>query len=201
MARHRKKSFAQRVAFDSIYAKSRASRIPQEIQDELLDAYTRFCDKNDTEDILLKDIPQLLKTELNVSDKLLMFINVQYFCMDALETTDSEQAQIVDFEKYLYEGALLLQLNSQIDIIDYYWNMTLATLKGKSLLPEKENNSSYKERIYLDDLKRLCERLKQDVPTNVMLDMITVINDGQRVWMNYMDFALVLGRTGALEEW
>ncbi len=201
MGRHRKQTLAEKVAFESIYAKSRTSRIPQEIQDELLDAYTKFCDRNDTEDILIKYIPNLFKTELKVPGKLLTFINVQDFGMDGLETSSSDVSQIVDFEKYLYEGALLLRLNAQIDIIDYYWYMTLAIVNGKSELSSAEKKTAYKQRIYLNDLKMLCQKLKQDVPTSVMLDMITVINDGERAWMNYMDFALVLGRTGILGEW
>lgn len=184
----RKDNIARYHAFESIYARSRKKRIPQDTEDKLLDAYTIFCDENQIEDVHSKDVRKLLLQYVGINKKLVHLVDPERFVMTDLAGSMAEN--IVDFERYLYEGALLLKLNSQLSLIDQFWNLV------QDALP----SHAHKECLYLKDIQTLCKTLNVSAPMNVLFDMLTVGNKGEHPWMNYLDFALILGRVGLLKD-
>ncbi|QPG73321.1 hypothetical protein FOA43_000631 [Brettanomyces nanus] len=162
---------------------------------KLLDAFTLFCELHETQDVHLQDLKQLFQENLHINKKLIQFINLDEFRLEASGNQD-----LVDFEKYLYNSALLLNLSQRLEIIDFYWELVLANIKGKGELTPAERKSAYQQTLDLKDIEQLSKNLKQAIPMDILMNMITLCNEGERVYLNYMDFALILGRVGELGE-
>ncbi|KAG7810688.1 hypothetical protein KL921_002316 [Ogataea angusta] len=150
------------------------------MEDFLLDAFTKYCEDNGTEDLLLKYLKPFFKQYLRISDKLIYFLQPHDFILKG--TTE-----VVDFERYLYRGGLFLILNQNLDLIQDNWKLVLNSLGRKP---------SYKERLTFSDVQKLAASLNQDTPQSTVADMLTLQGDKQ--YIDFFDFALILGRVGEL---
>ncbi|KAG7826659.1 hypothetical protein KL920_005381 [Ogataea angusta] len=150
------------------------------MEDFLLDAFTKYCEDNGTEDLLLKYLKPFFKQYLRISDKLIYFLQPHDFILKG--TTE-----VVDFERYLYRGGLFLILNQNLDLIQDNWKLVLNSLGRKP---------SYKERLTFSDVQKLAASLNQDTPQSTVADMVTLQGDKQ--YIDFFDFALILGRVGEL---
>ncbi|ODV85117.1 hypothetical protein CANARDRAFT_28419 [[Candida] arabinofermentans NRRL YB-2248] len=195
-----KTHISESKAFSPLYTDQKFN-IPQQLDDKLLDSFTLFGEDNNTEDLLLKDLGQFLRTYLKIPDKLLFFVNLEDFLMDGTD-------DIVDFEKYLYKGTLLLTLTENLPIIDMYWDLLIDNLQSESphnvLKKGKYDGTAdaekYKIKLYIDDLSKLMKNLNDETPTSFLMEMLIVSNNGMKVYTDYFDFALILGRIGELKE-
>ncbi|GME85597.1 unnamed protein product [Ambrosiozyma monospora] len=175
----------QTTAFDNVFTFTKTT-IPQPIEDKLLDAFTNFSEYKGIDDILISQLPELFVKYLHISPKLAYFIKSEQFVLEG--TTD-----IVDFEKYLFNGYLFLTLNKGIKTLDFYWNL---------VVPESPSNEpAYKRKLYMNDIKKLTEIIgdTNEVSSDLLIDMLTVPNSGEdKLYVDYFDFGLILGRIGEL---
>ncbi|KAG7751860.1 hypothetical protein KL911_004438 [Ogataea haglerorum] len=150
------------------------------MEDFLLDAFTKYCEDNSTEDLLIQDLKPFFKQYLRISDRLLHFLQPNDFILTG--TTE-----VVDFERYLYQGGLFLILNQNLDLIQDNWKLVLRSLGRRP---------SYEERLTFPDVQKLAASLNQDTPQSTVADMLTLQGDKQ--YIDFFDFALILGRVGEL---
>lgn len=163
--------------------------IPQKYEDILLDGYTNFCEIKNTDDIKLDNLAEAIEKYIGVPFKLIPDKNeLRSWCIDNTE--------IVDFEKWLYNGYLWLKIVENMDIADDYWKMILKLLNGGSEKSngnenELDDNDRFKK-LYLNDVKKLVKigRIDADI-----IGMLQTASRG-KVFINYIDFVVLLGRLG-----
>ncbi|CAM9020289.1 unnamed protein product [Wickerhamomyces anomalus] len=157
-------------------------KIPPDIEDEILEAFTNYSLEDDMRVENLKSYYSDLKIP-----KLFIIGNKR---IDArhmiIEGTD-----IIDFDKLLVKSFQLIIFRNNKHIIQQNWDLLQNSLKefGKT---EKLNGLNYK------NLKNISEDVKTGISDPILLDMVAVATDGEGVDVNFIDFAYILGKLGEL---
>lgn len=184
----RKKIGLERTGFEPPFYTpdigANAYNIPEEYETLLIDIYTKSTEINP--DILIEEIPNLLRNELNVPEALI-HVNENEFKSWAIDGTN-----ILDFEKWLYNGYFWLILSGNLGTVDMLWNDIWAALG----VNDTRNDSNLRvNKLYLKDVKKLIEIGKLD--GNAM-GMLQTAGNG-KVYIDYIDFFKLLGRLGVFE--
>ncbi|OWB56994.1 hypothetical protein B5S28_g2915 [[Candida] boidinii] len=195
------------LVFNSIFENPK-KKIPIEIEDKLLDSFTEYTESlSNDEDLKLNELKKFFQDYLKINDKLINFIKLNDYLLIGTNN-------IVDFEKYLYFGSILLILNNNLIIIDHYWNLLINGLKlndDNSYLKE----DYYKITINCQDLKKIFDSIddksgddnsestqnnnkKSVTSMEMLIKMINVVTDGLKPEINYYQFGILLGKLGEL---
>lgn len=181
----RKKSGLEESAFKPPFFTpsigSNAYKIPDEYEMKLLDMYTKLTETDP--DIKDYEIPNILENEFNIPKEIIP-IDKSF-----LKSWNIIGTNIVDFEKWLYNGYFWLLLSNHIEDIDMLWQDIWAALdKYKDEKKENLRNS----KLFLVDVKKLIEIGKLDASA---IGMLQTAGNG-KVYINYIDFFILLGRLG-----
>lgn len=160
---------------------SNAYNIPEEYESELIDIYTNFTEE--IPDIKLEELPKLLKNELHIPEELIP--NQEEFRSWLIDGTE-----IVDFEKWLYNGYFWLLLNNHIGEVDMIWSDIWSSLDTSSHTERIESLRTRK--LYLADIRNLIKIGKLDASA---VGMLQTAGNG-KVFVTYIDFYVLLGRLG-----
>lgn len=186
--RDRIKGISSKQAFDTVWSGSKKSQIPQEVEDRLLDSFTRFCEDKSREDVYLEDLTELFQDYVGIDQTVVYFIEKDKYVIEGLDR------QIVDFEKYLYQGALVVAMEEKKDVVDYYWQMVMENLKGMALTAS-EKSSVWKRKLSLKEVDKLMRNMKQSTTTDVLMKMLQVGGAG-KLYVTWWDMGVILGRIG-----
>lgn len=155
--------------------------IPDEYENILLDIYTSHtCD---SDDIHISQLQEILRSDLQLPIELIPTENE--LSSWAIENTD-----ILDFEKWLYNGYFWLLLSRHISEVDMIWNDVWAAL-GK----EDTIVSLRLKVLSLSDIRHLISIGKLDVNAE---DMLHTAANGNS-YITFVDFFRLLGRLGAFK--
>lgn len=182
----RKKGGLELVAFEPPFYKStsglssNAYSIPEEYEIELIDIYSKLTELEP--DIKVNDLPDILKDELRIPIEIIP--KDDEFKTWAIDGTD-----ILDFEKWLYNGYFWLLLINNINDIDMLWQDIWSALRNGDTLTKEKLRS---EKLYLNDVKKLIEIGKLDASA---IGMLQTAGNG-KVFISYVDFFILLGRLG-----
>lgn len=184
----RRKSGLQGTAFEPPFytssVGSNAYTIPPKYETQLLDIYTHHTEEKP--DIHLEEIPSLLIDGLNVPAEVVPN-------RDELTSWLIEGTEVLDFEKWLYNGYLWLLLGDNLDDVDLLWEDIWETLEKD--INTEDKNLLRRKRLYLKDVKTLINIGKLDA--NAM-EMLQTAGNG-KVYIDYLDFFKLLGRLGVLQ--
>lgn len=193
--------------FNSIFENPK-KKIPIEIEDKLLDSFTEYTENSENgQDLELGNLKSFFQNYLNISLKLIVFINLNDYLLTGTKN-------IVDFEKYLYFGSILLILNDNLVIIDHYWNLLIGGLNLSEKNADGDNSEeNYKITINCQDLRKIFESIDDDASGDgssatkskksvtsmeTLIKMINVGTDGLKPEINYYQFGVLLGKLGEL---
>ncbi|ODV96733.1 hypothetical protein PACTADRAFT_48549 [Pachysolen tannophilus NRRL Y-2460] len=165
------------------------SRIPSSIEDLILDKYTDFCYNSDTEDLESNQLFGFLKNYLKIPDVLLQGFNPTRYQIDG-------ETNVVDIDKLVKYGGLLLIMKNNLEIIKSYWKLLVKYMSDDFNLQNDKEVFEFK--IHLDDLMKLRDSINDDSNENALIDMIAVGSDGEKVFVNFVDFGKILGKIGEL---
>lgn len=159
---------------------SKAYNIPEEYEIELIDIYSKLTELEP--DIKVKDLPNILRDELGIPIEIIPKDNE--FQSWAIDSTN-----ILDFEKWLYNGYFWLLLINNINDVDMLWQDVWSALNNKEVLDKEKLRN---EKLYLNDVKKLIEIGKLDASA---IGMLQTAGNG-KVYISYVDFFILLGRLG-----
>jgi hypothetical protein len=184
----RKKSELDTYAFQPPFYTSaigaHAYKIPEEYEATLIDIYTKNTEENP--DIHLRDIPKLLEDELNIPTEILPNEN-------QLKSWLITGTDILDFEKWLYNGYFWLLLSKNFENVDMLWNDIWLSLDDK--LKNISNSDLRSRKLYVTDVKKLIEIGKLDANA---IGMLQTASNG-KVYIEFVDFFKLLGRLGVFK--
>lgn len=177
-----KKSTKKQISYSQIDAFDKAT-LPVEIEDEILGAYSVFAtEEQDMKRSQVVDFFNMLK----LPKDLYHLVHTKNLC---IEGTD-----IVDFERLLKDTYYLLIYMDNIELIDDLW----ALLVHSTGRDERYPNVQLRNHILsVKELQKSFNYCGID-QTREIVEMVAVATDGERVYMDYLDFARILGRLGLL---
>lgn len=191
----RKRSGLEGTAFEPPFYTptigSHAYKIPEDDETELLDIYTKLTEEKP--DIEVNDLAGILENEFRIPVELVP--SAQELHSWAIEGTN-----VVDFEKWLYNGYFWLLLNKYIDDVDMLWQDVWAALdpvtaKNGVEQVQRDRDALRSQRLYLLDVKKLIEVGKLDASA---VSMLQTAGNG-KVYIGYVDFFVLLGRLGVFK--
>lgn len=155
--------------------------IPEEYETVLLDIYTSHTEES--EDIHLSQLRDILIDDLKLPNEVVP--NEAELKSWTIEKTD-----ILDFEKWLYNGHFWLCLSNHLKDVDMLWD-DLWTALGTKGNPEEIR----KKVLHLTDVKKLIDIGKLDANS---VEMLQTVSEG-KLYVTYVDFFRLLGRLGAFD--
>lgn len=176
---HESTAFQQPFYIPEIGANSYV--IPEEYENNLLDIYTSYTEES--EDIHLSQLPGILTNDLKLPKEIIPVEN-------ELKSWAIENTDILDFEKWLYNGYFWLLLSRHLSDVDMIWDDVLAAL-GK----EGKSESLRLKVLNLSDIKKLIEIGKLDASA---VGMLQTAGNG-KPYVTFVDFFRLLGRLGAFK--
>ncbi|GAV28633.1 hypothetical protein PMKS-002107 [Pichia membranifaciens] len=191
----RKRSGLEGTAFEPPFYTptigSHAYKIPEDDETELLEIYTKLTQEKP--DIEVDDLAGILENEFRMPVELVP--STQELHSWAIEGTN-----VVDFEKWLYNGYFWLLLNKHIDDVDMLWQDVWAALdpvtsKNGGEQVQRDKDALRSQRLYLSDVKKLIEVGKLDANA---VSMLQTAGNG-KVYIGYVDFFILLGRLGVFK--
>lgn len=184
----RKKSGLESTAFAPPFYTptigANAYKIPEEYESDLLDMYTKLTseeENNSTPDITIEQLPNILLKEFRIPIEIIPDENELKLSWSIPGTN------VVDFEKWLYNGFFWLLLSEHIEDVDMLWQDIWSALNV-----DKSLENLRKEKMYLKDVKKLIEIGKLDASA---VGMLQTAGNG-KVFISYVDFFVLLGRLG-----
>lgn len=191
----RKRSGLEGTAFEPPFYTptigSHAYKIPEDAETELLEIYTKLTEEKP--DIEVADLQLILETEFQIPAELVP--SMQELTSWAIEGTD-----VVDFEKWLYNGYFWLLFSKYIEEIDMLWQDVWTALdsvsakKGEEKF-QRDKGALRSRKLYLSDVKKLIEVGKLDASA---VGMLQTAGNG-KVYIGYVDFFVLLGRLGVFK--
>lgn len=158
-------------------------KIPENYETKLLDLYTEILENTQKSDITKDELEDILETYFMIPKELILQDN-------DLDDWLIEGTDVVDFEKWLYNGYFWLLLKDKISIVDMIWKDICSALDtGNDLLTP---NKLREKKIYLTDVRKLIEIGKMEANC---IGMLQTISNG-KVYINFVDFFILLGRLG-----
>lgn len=158
-----------------------AYKIPEEYETLLIDTYMKYTELNP--DIFIQDIPTLLENELHIPKNLIPKDQ------NELKSWLVDGTDILDFEKWLYNGYFWLILSENLETIDMLWHDIWVALGITS------NEQLRSNKLYLNDVKTLIGIGKLDANA---IGMLQTAGNG-KVYIDYIDFFKLLGRLGVFK--
>ncbi|AET39154.1 Rad33p Ecym_4074 [Eremothecium cymbalariae DBVPG len=170
-----------KLSYDTVSSFMRA-KIPQEIEDELLMAYANCTEGQD--DLNMEDIG-LFFEELGLSKQWYKMVRKDMVCI--------EGTRVVDFEKLMDITYRLLVFMDNERTIDEQWSL-LVRYSGRD-----EQFPQVKLRNHVLSAKDLQKCMVQvQMSGSAVVDMVSGVTKGPRVYVTYLDFAYLLGKLGYL---
>lgn len=168
---------------------SHSYNIPEEYETLLIDIYTKYTEEAPDIDISL--LPELMENDLNVPREIVP-------TQSELKSWAIEGTEILDFEKWLYNGFFWLLLGDHTEDIDLLWidiwsNLTEGKSSDISSLEQKESLRAKK--LYFADITKLISIGKIDASAMGMLQT----GGNGKLFVTYVDFFIILGRLGAFQ--
>lgn len=170
---------------------SHAYKIPEDYETELLDIYTKCTEE--TPDIKIDELGSILEHEFRIPSEIIPD-------MESLKSWAIEGTDVVDFEKWLYNGYFWLLLKNHIGDVDMLWQDVWSALDSVSSEKDARKTHTDKdalrsEKLYLSDVKKLIELGKLEASA---VGMLQTAGNG-KVYVGYVDFFVLLGRLGAFK--
>lgn len=160
-----------------------SGKLPASVEDFIVDKYSDHCVENDSEDLLGSELLDFCQNRLNLPLRLIENIEPSSLVI--------EETDILDFDAFLQTVGMLVMLLPYLSYIDSLWTMFV-----KTVAPQEKDVFAY--RIHLDDMVKVRHAINDSTPTGVLLDMVSLASNGKRVYINYADFAVIMGRIGEL---
>lgn len=168
---------------DSSIDQFKKYRIPTEIEDEILVVFSHHI--NEDGDLLQNTLSGFFQ-ELQLDSDLVALIDTDRLLID--------DTKVVDFDLLMKQiGYILIYMNN-LDIIDQYWSLLIKN-SGKAE-PQQHMTSDRNCKFYVKDLQKIVNVVGGQFN---IIDLITVANNGERTYITYLDFAVVLGKLGYLK--
>ena len=166
-------------------------KIPQEIEDEILETFAKYSMEHDM------DTTDLINyfEDLQMPHELYKLVRT--------EDVVIENTKVIDFDKIVrVTYHLLIYMNNE-DVVTSFWNLLLRNSGRLDNFP----NVKLKDHILsIKDLQKIDTLLNNNTSGNKSNDnkfdiigMMPCATGGSRVYMTYLDFANVLGRLGYLQ--
>lgn len=160
-----------------------SDKLPSSVEDFIVDKYSDHCVENDSEDLLESELLEFCKIRLDLPVRLVDNINPASLVI--------EGTNVLDFDRFLQTVGPLVMLLPYVSYIDSLWKMFVGTVATQV-------KDVFRYRIHLDDMVKIRQAINDSAPTGVLLDMVSLASNGQRVYVNYADFAIILGKIGEL---
>lgn len=154
------------VAFEPPFYRSTNYTIPEDCEAELIEAYTAACGAEP--DMVFAQIRPTLRA-WGVPPEVIVLDQPDWCIGD----TD-----VVDIDKWLYEGHFWLLLSRNIGIVDTFWGHLVA-------------GGDRRASITLQDLQTMVQDVKLDLDTRKMFSIATETDS-----ISYVDLFRILGRIG-----
>ncbi|EDO17656.1 hypothetical protein Kpol_1004p30 [Vanderwaltozyma polyspora DSM 70294] len=156
--------------------------IPQDIEDEILEAFAKYSIEKD----MTKDDLNNYFDDLQLPKELYSKLRPEDLCIESTE--------VIDFEKLLQHTFHILIFMDNEETIDTIWKL-LVTQSGREI---QYPNVQLKNHILsVKDLQKLSATVGMDKSTGIV-EMLSVATSGSRVYMTYIDLAYILGKLGYL---
>ncbi|AMD21646.1 HFL210Cp [Eremothecium sinecaudum] len=170
-----------KISYDSV-SRFIEAKIPKDIEDEMLLAYSTCTDNQD--DLTISDVSRFFK-ELHLPEEWYKLVDKQRICIDGTE--------VVDFEKLLSVTYRLLTFMDNERVIDDQWSLIVSYAGRLDRFP---NTELRKQVLSLKDLQRCSSQLSMEPQQT--LEMLACATEGRKVYITYLDFAYLLGKLGYL---
>ncbi|KAK5780581.1 Rad33p PWA37_003220 [Arxiozyma heterogenica] len=166
-------------------------KIPQEIEDEILETFAKYSIEHDMD-----------TTDLNSYFEDLQMPHELYKLV-RIEDVVVEDTKVIDFDKIVKVTYHLLIYMNNDDIITSFWNLLV---KNSGRLDNFPNVRLKDHVLSVKDLQKIDTLLNNNVISSKsnskhfdIIGMMSCATGGSRVYMTYLDFANVLGRLGYLQ--
>ena len=158
------------------------AKIPQVIEDDILNAFAMFSIERDMTVDNLVDYFDYLELPHDL------------YKMVRSEDVVIEGTNIVDFDRILQCTYHLLIYMDNESVIDEFWGLLVRTSERDKSFPHVKLRDHV---LSVKDLQRISNAINIGDSKGV-IGMISCATNGKRMYMDYLDFAGVLGRLGLL---
>ncbi|CCE62878.1 hypothetical protein TPHA_0D02410 [Tetrapisispora phaffii CBS 4417] len=158
------------------------AKIPDEIEDSILETFAKYSIEEDMTVANLKDyfnnleLPEILWSKIP-SDE---------FCI--------EGTSIIDFDLLMKKTYHILIFMDNEDIIDELWGLFVKQ-SGRGA---QFTNVKLKNHVFgVKDIMKVCNTVAMKQNDRI-IEMVSVATSGRRLYITYIDFAYIMGKLGLL---
>lgn len=181
----RRKSGLELTAFNPLFYESdfgkNSYNIPDEYESILIDIYTQRT--AEIPDIISDQINNILQEKFKLPNEILP-------TKEELKKWTIDGTNILDFEKWLYNGYFWMILSENIDDVDIIWNDLWGNLNNNDNMDNIRT-----KKLYLSDINKLNNIGKLEANA---IGMLHTAGNG-KLYVTYVDFFILLGRLGILQ--
>lgn len=158
------------------------SKIPEELEDEILAVYAKYSMEHD----------------MTVQELKSYFADLQLppVWVSMVKTTEVvvEGTDVVDLDKLLQSTYHLLIFMDNEEAIDQLWQLLVSASGRDQAFPQVKLKHHV---LSIKDIQRASNSVGLDQAQGIV-EMMSCATGGQRVYMTYLDFAYILGKLGYL---
>lgn len=158
-------------------------RIPTTVEDDILAVFANHI--NEEGDLLQDEVPSFFQ-ELQLEQDLTSLIDVKDLLID--------DTNLVDFDQLMKQTGYILIYMNNADIIDQYWTLMIKNCGKDKSMPQISNLR--RQQLYVKDLQKIINVVGGQFN---IIELLTVANQGKKIYISYLDFAMVLGKLGYLK--
>lgn len=167
-------------SYDCI-AKWNNARMPEEIEEEVLNLYVKYSEEHEFK----WDVIHRFYEELEIDKELVGLLESRDLCLEGLDVIDIDKLIDVTYK-------LLIYMDNQ-NTIDAQWSLLLRYTGRLESFPQVRLR---KHVISVKDIQKAAVQV--DMDQSLILPMVTWATSGLKVFVNYLDFAQLLGKMGIL---
>ncbi|AOA63561.1 DNA repair protein [Komagataella phaffii CBS 7435] len=150
------------------------ARVGDQFNTLIIEKYLQYCSTANSDELLESHLIPFLRDKLGIPSKLL----------SNAENTRGKlvyhNTSILDPKKLFWYANLLLILQENLSYIDQAWELL--------------TDSVTSDQLSLEELVKLQHKINDNSTYQTMKDMILLATDGERISMNFVDFAMLLGK-------
>ncbi|ANZ76323.1 BA75_03356T0 [Komagataella pastoris] len=154
------------------------ARIGDQLNTLIIEKYLQYCSTTNSDELLESHLIPFLRDKLGIPPKLLS--NVE----NRREKLVYHNTSVLDLKKLFWYASLLLVLKENLSYIDQAWELLTDSLTS--------------DQVSLDELVKLQHKINDSSTYQTMNDMMLLATNGERISMNYVDFAMLLGKLGEI---
>ncbi|KAL6941208.1 hypothetical protein ACO0RG_002328 [Hanseniaspora osmophila] len=200
MSSKKKSSRPQQLNYHKIEQFTNPKSVPKDIEEEVLTCYVDFNIEHDMTIYDLQPFFEKLQLPHNIY-KFVMYKGEKELCV--------EGTNIIDFDKLLIETYHLLIYMDNVAVIDEYWSLLVESCQRDQQFPQvklKDHVIGLKQlRAIINNVNGSGEEETASGSTMPLIQMMKAVSSppqksgADKLFINYLDFAFMLGKIGLLK--